>query len=488
MPVPQVAIVGRPNVGKSSLFNWLAGRRIAIVDPTPGVTRDRLYTLVKASPHPSPRGRGEVGEGDRYFELVDTGGIGIVDAQDLAADVERQIQAGIDRAQVILFVVDIRTGPMALDEEVARRLRGLDKPVILLANKCDFPDLETQAAEFFKFGFGDVHCVSAQQKRGKQKLLDLILEHLPPETADESAAQLAETDLKIAIVGRRNTGKSTFINCLAQEPRTIVSEVPGTTRDSVDVRFQRDGKTFIAIDTAGVRNKGKIQDSVEFYSLARAERSIRRADVVLHFFDSALSVSHVDKQLAGYILDQYKPAIFVVNKWDLMPNLATGTFGDYLHKVFPSLEHVPIAFITAKEGKNVQMVLNLAQNIHKQACAHVSTGNLNRVIRTALEDQSPPSRQNRIPRIYYATQVAVQPPTIVLFTNGPQLFDTTYQRYLLKVIRDRLPFKDVAIKLYLRAKSAMTAEGVPIEERAQSKKGKIPTRQSKKTGKVWKDI
>ena len=239
MPVPQVAIVGRPNVGKSSLFNWLAGRRIAIVDPTPGVTRDRLYTLAKA--------------GERYFEVVDTGGIGIEDSQNLTEEVEQQIQAGIDRAQVVLFVVDIRTGPMPLDEEVAKRLRGIDKPVILLANKCDFPDLESQSAEFYKFGFGNVHCVSAQQKRGKQMLLDLILEHLPPETADESTAQLAETDLKIAIVGRRNTGKSTFINCLAQEPRTIVSEVPGTTRDSIDVRFQRDGKTFIAIDTAGVR-------------------------------------------------------------------------------------------------------------------------------------------------------------------------------------------------------------------------------------------
>ena len=168
--------------------------------------------------------------------------------------------------------------------------------------------------------------------------------------------------------------------------------------------------------------------------------------------------------------------------------MATGTFGDYLHKVFPSLDHVPIAFITAKEGKNVQMVLNLAQNIHKQACARVSTGDLNRVVRSALADQSPPSRQNRMPRIYYATQVAVQPPTIVLFTNGPQLFDTTYQRYMLKVMRDHLPFKDVAIKLYLRAKSAMNPDGTPIDERAKSKKGKVPTKRSKKTGKVWKDI
>ena len=475
MPVPQVAIVGRPNVGKSSLFNWLAGRRIAIVDPTPGVTRDRLTTLVNA--------------GERYFEIVDTGGIGIEDSQNLTDEVERQIQFAIDRADAILFIVDIRSGPAPLDEEVAKRLRGIDKPVLLVANKCDYPDLAPQSAEFYKFGFGDILCVSATQNQGKTELLKLILKHLPAHTPKEEEGDLAEVDIKIAIVGRKNTGKSTFINCLAQEPRTIVSEVPGTTRDSVDVRFQRDGKTIIAIDTAGVRFKGRIQDNVEFYSLARAERSIRRADVVLHFFDSEYSVSQVDKQLAGYILDLYKPAIFVVNKWDLMPALATGTFGDYLRKVFPSLDHVPIAFITAKENKNVQMVLNLAQNLFKQASARVGTGDLNRVIKQAIEQQGPPSRQNRTPRIYYATQVATQPPTIVLFTNGPHLFDNTYQRYLLKVIRDNLPFKDVAIKLYLRAKSAMAGEGEKTADGTRpSKKRVTKAGRAKKDGDLWRDL
>ncbi len=470
MPVPQVAIVGRPNVGKSSLFNWLAGRRIAIVDPTPGVTRDRLMAPVKA--------------GDRYFEIVDTGGIGIEDSQNLTAQVESQIHLAIDQADVLMFVVDARSGPMPLDEEVLKWLRGLDKPVILVANKCDYPDLENQVAEFYKFGFGDVHCVSALENRGKPDLLKVILKHLPPETLGD-AIDLERADLKLAIVGRRNAGKSTFINCLAQEPRTIVSEIAGTTRDSVDVRFERDGKTIIAIDTAGVRNKGKIKNDVDFYSLIRAERSIRRADVVLHFFDSEYSITQLDKHLAGYILDQYKPAIFVVNKWDLMPDLNTGTFGDYLHKVFPSLEHVPIAFITAKEGKNVQVVLNLAQNLHKQASARVGTGDLNRVLLRAIEKQTPPSRQNRSPRIYYATQVAIQPPTIVLFTNGPKLFDETYQRYLLKAFRDYLPFKDVAIKLYLRSKNA---DGLN-EEGAKGKPWvKKQTRGSSKAGEVWKDV
>src|SRR5207302_9245029 len=214
--------------------------------------------------------------------------------------------------------------------------------------------------EFYKFGLGDVHCVSAKENRGKHDLLDLIAEHFPDDGMDTAPPVAAET-LKLAIVGKRNTGKSTFINCLAQEERTIVSEIEGTTRDSVDVRFEKDGKTIIAIDTAGVRNRGSVRTDVEFYSLARAERSIRRADVVLHFLDSVKNISMVDKQLAGYVLENYKPAIFVVNKWDLLKEqLVTSEYGDYLRKTFPSLDFVPIAFITAKDGKNVQTVLDLA--------------------------------------------------------------------------------------------------------------------------------
>jgi GTP-binding protein len=259
--------------------------------------------------------------------------------------------------------------------------------------------------------------------------------------------------LKLAIVGRRNVGKSTFINSLAQAERMIVSEVAGTTRDSVDVRFERDGKSFVAIDTAGVRKKKSISSNLEFYSLARAERSVRRADVVLLFFDPRLRVSKVDKTLTEYILDQHKPAIFVVNKWDLMKDsMTTERFAHYIRAVFPMLDFVPIAFITAKRGKNVQALLNLAQNLHKQASIRVGTGDLNRVIHDALTAQPPPVRQNRRPKVYFGTQVAANPPTIVLFTNGPQLFDNTYQRYLIKYFRDHLPFNDVPIKLFLRAK------------------------------------
>jgi GTP-binding protein len=435
--IPHVAIVGRPNVGKSSLFNWLAGRRIAIVDPTPGVTRDRLMAPVQVN--------------GRYVEIVDTGGMGIQDVDNLTKEIESQILSAIEQASLILFVVDARAGLVPLDEQVAKRLRGAGKPILLVVNKCDHTDLEAHASEFHRLGAYPLLTISAQQHRGKDKLLGWIEKHLPKDAKPQAAAEIA---LKLAIVGRRNTGKSTFINCLAEAERTIVSEVPGTTRDSVDIRFEKNGKTIVAIDTAGVRRRSSVRSDIEFYSLARAERSIRRADVVLLFLDAPKNISMVDKQLAGYILENYKPAIFVINKWDLLKgDIATGEFGDYLRRVFPSLDYVPIVFITAKEGKNVQMVLDLAQNLHKQATVRVGTGDLNRVVQKALQLQSPPMRQNRRARIFYATQVATNPPTIILFTNGPELFDNTYQRYLLKMFRDHLPFRDVPIKMYLRHKN-----------------------------------
>ncbi|MFO0867125.1 MAG: GTP-binding protein, partial [Gemmataceae bacterium] len=305
-----------------------------------------------------------------------------------------------------------------------------------------------------------------------------------------------EAAVKIALVGRRNTGKSTFLNALADEERTIVSEVEGTTRDSVDVRFERDGKLLVAIDTAGVRYRGKVKDDLDFYSLTRSERSIRRADVVLHFLDAMTKISLVDKQLAGYVLENYKPAIFVVNKWDLTDGqIATGEYGEYLRRVFPSLDFVPIAFVTAKMARNVHSVVNLAQNLHKQASARVSTGELNRVVRMAVEANPPPMRRNRTGRIYFATQAATQPPTVVLFTNGPELFDNTYRRFLLKTFRDHLPFNDVAIKLYLRTRGGRAAEEAettePAEKPAVKPKPAAPAKPSKKkreVGDLWKDV
>jgi GTP-binding protein len=491
-----VAIVGRPNVGKSSLFNWLAGRRIAIVDPTAGVTRDRVSALIK--------------EGPRFLELIDTGGIGVADVDNLTAQIEQQIEAAIEQAHVLLFVVDVRAGLAPLDEEVARRLRHVNKPVLCVANKCDIPALDPQAAEFYKLGQGKPVCVSAQQNRGRQELLDLILDRLLVPEAPE--AEPRDVALKLAIVGRRNTGKSTFINSLAQSERMIVSEVPGTTRDSVDVRFERDGLVFVAIDTAGVRRKGSIASDIEFYSIARAERSIRRADVVLLFLDPRVRVSKVDKQLAEYVLEQHKPAVFVVNKWDLMVPMPTGQMGDYLRATFPNLDYVPIAFITAKAGRNVHAVLNLAQNLHKQASARVGTGDLNRVLRQALEASPPPLRQNRRPKVYYGTQASSNPPTVVLFTNSPELFDNTYQRYLINTFRDQLPFHEVPIKLYLRQRNREDAApgedleqapaGRPAKERPPRPPADVAGRPSKTTvsdeegqrkgkpheSELWKDL
>lgn len=461
MAVPVVAIVGRPNVGKSSLFNWLAGRRIAIVDPTAGVTRDRVSTLLKSD--------------DRFFELIDTGGMGIQDVDNLTVQIERQIEAAIDQADVLLFVVDTRAGLQPLDEEVARRLRYVTKPIVCVANKTDYPELEPLAAEFYRLGRGKLVTVSALQNRGKDELMSLVLERLPP-PSDEAAP--ADVALKLAIVGRRNTGKSTFINSLAQSERMIVSEVPGTTRDSVDVRFERDGKAFIAIDTAGVRRKKSLASDIEFYSMHRAERSVRRADVVLLFLDPRVRISKVDKQLAGYVLEHHKPAVFVINKWDLMVPMPTEKFGNYIRGTFPNLDFIPVAFITAKNGKNVRAVLNLAQNLHKQASARVPTAELNKVVRTALEQSPPPLRQNRRPKIYFASQVSANPPTIVLFTNGPDLFDDTYQRFLIKTCRDQLPFHEVPIRLHLRHRKR--GEELPVEKPVETPAGEAKPKRAEK--------
>ena len=433
MPVPQVAIDGRPNVGKSSLFNWLAGKRIAIVDPTSGVTRDRVTALVEAD--------------GKFCELIDTGGMGIEDPDALTEQIENQIEQAIDQADVILFVVDTRTGMVPLDEAVAKRLRYVSKPVVCVANKCDYPGLDAQAAEFYRLGRGKLIPTSVLENRNRDSLLRLIAERLP--TPDE-ASPPPEPRMKIAIVGRRNVGKSTFINTLARAERVIVSEVPGTTRDSIDVRFELDGHTFVAIDTAGVRRKRSLTASIDFFSFVRAQRSIRRADVVFLFFDPTERIGKVDKQLADYVFSQYKPFVFVVNKWDLMLPAPTGRWVAYLRDSFPGMAYAPIAFITGQSGKNVKALLNLGQSLFKQASARTSTGELNRVVRAALDRNPPPMRQNRRPKIYYATQVGERPPTIVLFANRPSLFDATYRRYLLGVFRDTLPFREVPIKLYLR--------------------------------------
>ena len=381
----------------------------------------------------------------------------MVDRDDLTEHVEQQIETALTEADLILFVVDVRDGRMPLDEDVAQRLRYVNKPVILVINKADAPELDHRGEEFYKLGRGKPVYVSAQQNRGKDALLKLMEEMLP-HTADEGRP--ADEVMKVAVVGRPNTGKSTLINTLAHAERMIVSEIPGTTRDSVDVRFELDGLPFVAIDTAGVRRKAKIRDDLDFYSLHRAERSIRRADVVLLFLDATQAISRLDKQLADYIAKQYKPCIFTVNKWDLMmadgsegSTTMMGKFAISVQHSFRTMSYMPLAFITAQTGKNVKALLNQAQAMFKQASKRVSTGTLNRVLREAIDAHPPSAHGNRSPKVYYATQVGTAPPTVVLFVNSPSLFDQPYQRYLLNVFRQKLPFRDVPIKLYLRART-----------------------------------
>jgi len=444
MSVPKVAIVGRPNVGKSSLLNWLARKRIAVVDPTAGVTRDRVMWLMHA--------------GERYFELIDTGGMGIVDSDDLTEDIERQIQIALDDADLILFVVDGMSGPVPLDVEVATRLRPIQTPQVLVVNKCDSHRTEAEIHGFHRLTNAPVVTTSVKGNRNRDQLLEAILEHLPPADDPEQAEGEtldADPDMKLAIVGRRNVGKSTFINAIAEEERVIVSEVPGTTRDSIDVRFEVDGQAFIAIDTPGVRRRKSMSEDIEYYGLVRAKRSIRRADVVLMLFDSQETISKVDKQLVEEIHEHFKPCIFVVNKWDLgdEEGMTTEAWTDYLFKTFSTMRHVPLAFLTARDQRNIRPVVNLAQSIFKQTRERVSTGELNRLVRAAIFNNAPPIHKNRRPKIYFATQVATGPPTIVLKCNEPKLFRDPWKRYLLGVLREETPFQEVPIQLYFRPRA-----------------------------------
>ncbi|MFK7818553.1 MAG: ribosome biogenesis GTPase Der [Planctomycetaceae bacterium] len=449
MSVPKVAIVGRPNVGKSSILNWIAHRMVSVVDPTAGVTRDRVTHLIH--------------EDDRYFELVDTGGIGVVDSDDLSDQIDEQIRIGIEEADLIVFVVDGRMGVTPLDEEVGSRLRKVQTKQLLVINKCDSTKTDDEVHEFFRVSSAPYLTTSVKGNRNRKELLEAILEHLPVANEfelEDGEHLAAEPELKLAIVGRRNVGKSTYINQLAEAERVIVSEVAGTTRDSIDIRFDMDGKSFVAIDTPGVRKRKSLANDIEYYGLVRAKRSIRRASVVLMFFDASTTISRVDKQLVDEISENYKPCIFVVNKWDLGQDadMTTEKWNEYLQHNFATLRNSPIAFLTAKDGRNVKQVINLAQTIYKQARERVSTARLNKIVRAAVRFNEPPIRKNKRPKIFFATQVAIEPPTIVLKSNYPALFDETWKRYLLGVFREHTPFQEVPIKLYFRPRAEEDGE------------------------------
>jgi len=453
MPIPVVAIVGSPNVGKSSLMNRLAGRRISIVDPTPGVTRDRISTLVEVPP-PTDFEDAE----PRLIELTDTGGYGVytaeggrfddvgADLSTLTDDIEAQIKLATDRSDLILFVIDAQAGVTRLDEMVAALLRraGVTDRVMLIANKVDSERWENDALEATRLGFGMPVPVSAVSNYRRRDFVETLWRRLPEEAGSIRPGE----GIRIAIVGRRNAGKSTLVNTIAGEARVIVSEIAGTTRDAVDVRVEFDGTSVTLIDTAGVRKRKSFADDIEWYAHHRMLRSIRRADVALLLIDATVEVSQVDKRLAQELAEQHKPTVIVINKWDLVRDtLEPGQYTDYLTQELPGLSFAPIAFVTAHTGEGVRDMMAMAVNLEQQAGHREPTARVNEIMQEILSARGPSSRLGTRAKILYASQVGVHPPTIVLVVNHPHLFEGRYEQYLLNRLREHLPFSEVPIRL-----------------------------------------
>ena len=439
MSLPVVAIVGRPNVGKSSLLNSFAGERISIVDSTPGVTRDRVSALVPFR--------------DVVMEMVDTGGIGIVDQDDLSDHIDRQITFALEGANLILFVVDVRDGITPLDRAVATRLRERSEeiPLVIAANKVDHPGLESGVHEFHQLGLGTPHGVSANEGWGRKDLLREISEKVWPTEGVE-----IEPVMRIAVVGRRNVGKSTFVNALAEEERVIVSEVPGTTRDAVDVRFQKDGREFVVIDTAGIQRRKGIKDSIEFYSQVRTLGAIRRADVVVFLLDASEEVTRADKKLGETISQAHKVCLLVANKWDLAKGeVATEAYADYLTDRMPGMIYAPVVFTTARDSRNIQASIDMAQHLYKRASRRVGTGELNRVMAAIVTHRPPPAKKGKAGKVYYSTQVAVCPPVFALFVNQPKAFSKDYKRYIANALREALDFEEIPIQVLFRKRESL---------------------------------
>lgn len=444
-----ISIVGRPNVGKSTLFNILIKRRLAIEDAVAGTTRDRVsYTLVK---------------NDYLVELVDTGGMETLESTGdiIWTSVQKQISIALKQADIILFVLDIRSGLTGLDKEIAQLLHKQNKPVLVIANKADTQRFDSGINDFYRLGFDDIIAVSALQRRNIDevwvKTINLMagLDIKPEEPAGTASDQAI---IKIAIAGKRNVGKSTLVNTLANEERVIVSEIPGTTRDSIDVRFEYEGKTYVAIDTAGLRKKGKAKESVEFFSRQRTEDAVKRADVVLFLIDAVEKVSDVDKKVAGFILEQHKPSVLVINKWDLVretkpdDSALTEQYLKYLNKTLPFFSFMPLVFISAQTGFNVNNLLPLCDELYQQAGAKVQTALLNKTIENIRRRLPSSGRTTRHPRIYYATQTGIYPPTINISVNDTTLFSDLTMRHIDKFLRQTMPFTEVPIRFILKGK------------------------------------
>ena len=434
MAKPLVAVVGRPNVGKSTFFNRIVGRRIAIVEDTPGITRDRIYGDAEWLTH--------------QFMLIDTGGIEPLKEDIISVQMRRQAELAIDTADVIIFLVDGREGLTAADEDVAHILRRSKKPVVLTVNKVDHPKYEEAAYDFYSLGIGNPITISAEQGLGLGDLLDEVVAHFPEHEEEE-----AHESTNIAIVGKPNVGKSSLMNALLGYERTIVSEIAGTTRDAIDTPFEYEGEPYMLVDTAGIRRKRAIEDeSVERYSVIRSLGAIRRADVALIVIDAAQGLSEQDVKIAGYVHEEGKASVVLVNKWDTVEK-DTHTMNAFKKKMYADLafmDYVPILFISAKTGQRVNKVLELAKHAYAQNCMRVSTGKLNDVIAEAVTMMEPPSDKGRRLKIYYATQVSTRPPTFVLFVNDPEGMHFSYKRYLENYIRKSFKIEATPIRLIVR--------------------------------------
>lgn len=434
MGKPLVAIVGRPNVGKSTLFNKLTGKRIAIVDDTPGVTRDRIY--------------GDAQWLNYDFTLIDTGGIEPESEDVLLVQMRRQAELAMEMAEVILFICDGKEGLTSDDEDIALMLRRSNKPVVLAVNKIDHENKAQLVYEFYELGLGEPIGISAGQKLGLGDMLDAIVTNFP--LADE---QEEEEVINIAVVGKPNVGKSSLVNMLLGESRTIVSDIAGTTRDSIDSRFEQNGKIYNLIDTAGIRRKRAIEDkTIERYSVIRSLGAVRRCDVCLIVVDASQGMSEQDVKIAGYCHEEGKAAVLLVNKWDTIEkdSYTINQFKRDIEVDLNFMAYVPQLYISAKTGQRVHKVIQLVDEVYKQSTTRIPTGVLNDIINEAVTTTEPPSDKGRRLKIYYATQVSIQPPTFALFVNDPAIMHFSYKRYLDNYLRKSFDLAGTPIRILLR--------------------------------------
>ncbi len=434
---PVVAVVGRPNVGKSTIFNKFAGKRISIVENTPGVTRDRIFAEVEWL--------------DKYFTLVDTGGIEPDSEDIILSQMRNQAMLAMDMSHVILFIVDGKAGITAADKEIAQLLRKTKKPVILVVNKIDSQSQFDNIYDFYELGFGTPFAVSGANSMGFGDLLDEIVENFPAGLDTE----YEEDIIRVAITGKPNAGKSSILNKILGEERVIVSPIAGTTRDAIDTYFEKNGQKFLLIDTAGLRRKSKIYETIEKYSVIRAMSAVDRADVVLIVIDALEGVTEQDTKVAGIAHDEGKGCIFVINKWDLIEkdNKTMSNYTKDIKEKLPFMMYAPIVFVSAKTNQRMNKILDTVEYVSNEHSKRISTSALNEVIGEAVMLNQPPSDKGRRLKIYYGTQTDIRPPKITLFINDKDLTHFSYQRYLENKIRENFGFEGTSIKFEYRQKN-----------------------------------